>query len=72
MSHGTNDFDDGWNLGEVSSTEKSMIIDLTDISYLSEIRLRLMETFTTGCPTSTCVIMPKELVVQTSKDGIAY
>ena len=72
MSYGTNDSSYGWILGEVSSTEKSMVIDLTDISYISSIYLNLMETFTTDCPTTTCVIMPKDLIVQTSIDGIAY
>ena len=72
MSYGTNNSDDGWILGEVSSTEKSMIIDLTDISYISSIYLNHMETFSTGCPTTTCIIMPKDLIVQTSIDGINY
>ena len=72
MSHGTNIFTTGWNLGEVSSSEKSMIIDLTDISLLSDIYLNKMETFTVGCPSTTCIIMPKDLIVQTSIDGINY
>jgi hypothetical protein len=72
VSHGTNIFSTGWNLGEVNSSEKSMIIDLTDISYLSDIYLSNMETFTTGCPSTTCIIMPKDLIVQTSIDGTTY